>query len=341
MDDRDVEPGPHGPSRPPAASERKHAADGPEASAGLPGADATSLDAVEAARWDAARRSIAGLADAVQEGRVSPDDVAATAAQLGAIDVDLGRVLDAIHVPDDAGEWASGLERILRRIPDGWGRWVSVGPGWYGLVCELDADLAAIDPGYIVHQVKEKFGTLRYYFASSPAPPLPCCLAWDESHPAPSADADADEIAEWDAADTAHRASPKHEEAEEAGALERLRRQERFEAMEARVAEAELRSAEVCERTGGLAVPISAGGWIAALDPVEAPPSYTTICPGSTDESWDWQTQRVADDLDAWRRLADGQRRRANHLEALCQHLLDALRETRREGGEAEGATGS
>jgi hypothetical protein len=66
-------------------------------------------------------------------------------------------------LPEDAGEHSEGLLEILRRIPDGWGRWISCSSGWYPLLIELDEKLAEIAPEYEVHQVKEKFGTLRYY----------------------------------------------------------------------------------------------------------------------------------------------------------------------------------
>jgi hypothetical protein len=56
----------------------------------------------------------------------------------------------------------AALETILRRIPDGWGRWISVEAGWYPLVIATDQRLAEIDAEY-VQQIKEKFGTLRYY----------------------------------------------------------------------------------------------------------------------------------------------------------------------------------
>lgn len=73
-------------------------------------------------------------------------------------------VHDSLHIPEDAGEYEEGLVRILLRIPDGWGRWLSLGRGWYRIVVELDRELAAIDSGYELHQVKEKFGGLRVYF---------------------------------------------------------------------------------------------------------------------------------------------------------------------------------
>lgn len=70
-------------------------------------------------------------------------------------------------VPGDAGDYAEALRRILARIPERWGRRIDVGAGWYPLIVELDQQLAQTDPGYTVHQVKEKFGSLRYYVEES------------------------------------------------------------------------------------------------------------------------------------------------------------------------------
>ena len=39
--------------------------------------------------------------------------------------------------------------------------------GWQGIVEKTDQMLAYIDPDYEIHQVKEKFGTLRYYFTTA------------------------------------------------------------------------------------------------------------------------------------------------------------------------------
>jgi len=74
---------------------------------------------------------------------------------------------DSFHVPKDAGEYTDGLIAILMRIPDGWGRWISCDRGWYQIIIDVDQQLAALDPNYTVHQVKEKFGGLRYYFAAT------------------------------------------------------------------------------------------------------------------------------------------------------------------------------
>ena len=40
------------------------------------------------------------------------------------------------------------------------------GQGWMPLVIELDQKLAAINPDYVIEQIKEKFGGLRYYVAN-------------------------------------------------------------------------------------------------------------------------------------------------------------------------------
>ena len=74
---------------------------------------------------------------------------------------------DSFHVPKDAGEYTDGLIAIMMRIPDGWGRWISCDRGWYSIIIDVDQKLAKLDPNYTIHQVKEKFGGLRYYFAAT------------------------------------------------------------------------------------------------------------------------------------------------------------------------------
>ena len=82
--------------------------------------------------------------------------------------------LNTPHVPADAGIYAEGYLRILNRIPLGWGKWISCDKGWYKLLTELEADLAEIFPFYAINQVKEKYGTLRFYTAN-PDMTLECC----------------------------------------------------------------------------------------------------------------------------------------------------------------------
>lgn len=71
-------------------------------------------------------------------------------------------------VMDDFGRpgvdlWKKDRERIAQRIPPRWGQYISVGDGWMKIVIDLDAELAKLYPDYEIHQVKEKFGTLRFY----------------------------------------------------------------------------------------------------------------------------------------------------------------------------------
>lgn len=53
--------------------------------------------------------------------------------------------------------------KLHPRFDDGWSKWISVGSGWYGLLLNMDEALNRIAPDYRLQQVKEKFGTLRFY----------------------------------------------------------------------------------------------------------------------------------------------------------------------------------
>ena len=91
------------------------------------------------------------------------EEVAAALEAIRQIPVDVDRMLNAIRVPDDAGEYEEALRALLDRIPDGWGRWISCDPGWYPILARLEERLSELDPHYEVNQIKEKFGTLRFY----------------------------------------------------------------------------------------------------------------------------------------------------------------------------------
>jgi hypothetical protein len=66
-------------------------------------------------------------------------------------------------VPPDAGEYAVGLARILRRMRTPSDATISVGPGWYRLLLEMDARLAELDAGYrIIRPVDERHGVVSY-----------------------------------------------------------------------------------------------------------------------------------------------------------------------------------
>lgn len=58
-------------------------------------------------------------------------------------------------------------QQIEDRIPEYWGKGLDIPESWYPLVTELDAALSELSPTYVIHQVKEKFGGLRYYIDES------------------------------------------------------------------------------------------------------------------------------------------------------------------------------
>ncbi|ETB35484.1 hypothetical protein N602_26770 [Mycobacterium avium subsp. hominissuis 10-5606] len=121
------------------------------------------LTEAEKIRWRAAESDITAMSEALSNGTATSEDVDGTFARLMAVDIDPHKRRNALHIPPDAGEHAEAIEAILRRIPDGWGRWLSVDAGWYPLVIVIDKQLARLDANYRVHQIKEKFGTLCYY----------------------------------------------------------------------------------------------------------------------------------------------------------------------------------
>lgn len=141
------------------------------------------LDETEQARWRATKDAIDELAEAASAGDKEGMTAAVSAVRQVGSELDSSRLLNSLHVPKDAGEHEEALARMLQRIPDGWGRWIGCRAGWYPLIVKLDQDLAEIDPTYEINQVKEKFGTLRYYIELS-----------DEARANPDAQQRADEL---------------------------------------------------------------------------------------------------------------------------------------------------
>jgi len=68
------------------------------------------------------------MAAGLRAGTATPEDVAGGVARNMSVDVDRDTMLNALHIPTDAGPFTPALETILRRIPDGWGRWISPTP---------------------------------------------------------------------------------------------------------------------------------------------------------------------------------------------------------------------
>lgn len=59
------------------------------------------------------------------------------------------------------------IDSLISRIRDSHEKHLSVGPGWIDLIISCDKELQKIDPDYTILQVKEKYGGLRFYYASS------------------------------------------------------------------------------------------------------------------------------------------------------------------------------
>ena len=59
-----------------------------------------------------------------------------------------------------------GLEELAKRVH---GSFTASFPeqGWDKIIIDCHNKLITIDPDYVIHQIKEKFGTLRYYMHSS------------------------------------------------------------------------------------------------------------------------------------------------------------------------------
>lgn len=199
---------------------------------------------------------------------------------------ELQDVLNTIHVPNDAGEYSDGLRRILERIPPRWGRWISCDKGWYPLIIELDQKLAEIFPDYELHQVKEKFSTLRYYIGFPQLDPQ-CCIDLEATRPY---DGPVDPkwrrtgSEEWTAMKQyeldkwfyevylPHQDSPEHAANNEALEPERQRRRKLSDSMYKIIAEYEHLSAKTCETCGAPAESLARGYW------------YKTLCPSCAEE---------------------------------------------------------
>ena len=138
--------------------------------------DIPELTPAEQIRVRAMVSDMTEMAAGLRAGTATPEDVEGAVARIMSVDVDRDTMLNALHMPADAGPFAPALETILRRIPDGWGRWIGHDAGWYPIVVALDQRLSAIDPEYVVHQIKEKYGTLRYYCAPSAEEPSPAVV---------------------------------------------------------------------------------------------------------------------------------------------------------------------
>lgn len=65
------------------------------------------------------------------------------------------------------GERPTFPSLIQERIDAGHRCGSSIGVGWLPLIIELDENISKLDPDYIIHQIKEKFGLLRFYIGTN------------------------------------------------------------------------------------------------------------------------------------------------------------------------------
>ncbi|MDR0849348.1 MAG: hypothetical protein LBN10_10010 [Propionibacteriaceae bacterium] len=213
------------------------------------------LSETEQARWDVVCSGIRAIADEIVEGTLTETSLEAGLNQLKQVKIDTARILDSLHVPEDAGEYGESITAILLRIPDSWGRWLSCDAGWYPLITKLDADLAALAPDYVVHQVKEKFGTLRYYAELPSVADPQCCEHWKVEHPRPNQE-DRAALDEWIVLFEMHDETPEHMALMDAAYDSWVTRHEalqpRFTELIRTAEEASATTCELCGQTGSM-----------------------------------------------------------------------------------------
>jgi len=99
-----------------------------------------------------------------------------------------------IRMPEEAKIFGDGLVRILNRIQGGWGKGLNFDIGWYGMIIDLDNELANIRFDYTIKQIMEKDGALVLIF-DLPTKGFDCCQIFHENNEVP--DNDGDIPVEW------------------------------------------------------------------------------------------------------------------------------------------------
>jgi hypothetical protein len=85
--------------------------------------DFPELTEAQKALWRAVVSDAREMSAGLHDGTATREDMQGALYHLLSCDIDWDMLINALHVPPDAGPYAPALERILRRIPDGWGRW--------------------------------------------------------------------------------------------------------------------------------------------------------------------------------------------------------------------------
>ena len=165
--------------------------------------------------------------------------------------------MSEIHIPENAGEYAEGLKKILRRFGEEWPAYIACGPGWYPILVDLDQKLNEVAPHYELAQVKEKYGGLRFYVE---LPEERGALGiWEARNPMPLG-TDNPEAEDWWRRLDEWEASPEGKEAlkEAKRTLERVR-----ELVDA----AEYLSTQTCETCGQPGTIETHNGWVSTRCP--------------------------------------------------------------------------
>jgi len=76
-----------------------------------------------------------------------------------------GTIVPDLGTPDDELNYPP---QIRHRIQAGAACSSYIHRGWFDIVCKLDDELTKLYPFYVVDQIKEKFGSLRYYTSGFP-----------------------------------------------------------------------------------------------------------------------------------------------------------------------------
>lgn len=217
-------------------------------------------------RWDAVIHAMKDAAGAINDPSGFRASMAAVR-QAGA-QIDVQEVINAVHVPKEAGEYAQALQVMLSRIPDGWGRWISVDRGWYPIICELDQQLAELYPGYELQQVKEKFGHLRFYWEASPDPAAEAEKFQNPDDPAPApppSDSNPEVVELWWAdMDAWERRLEEYQKLPDVALAIEIA-EGRHQMAEALVRAAEVRAAATCEQCGQPGQLSVSGSWYKTL----------------------------------------------------------------------------
>jgi hypothetical protein len=93
----------------------------------------TNYPEPDKAREEALDAAVRDLFEAATE-----EDLVAAREAIRQLPIERDRMLNALRVPENAGEYEAALRALLERIPDGWGRWISCGSGWHPILARLE-----------------------------------------------------------------------------------------------------------------------------------------------------------------------------------------------------------